>query len=308
MTKQNFPSVSIVVPTHHRNADLECCLDAVSRLNPGADEVIVVDSAPEGPGARDVAERWGARYVREDKPGASRARNRGARAARGEIIAFTDDDAAPDTAWLGRILPNFLDPLVALVAGQVIAPSIEPEIGHLYDLCGFSGQGTERLVFDSETPGWFERTNFLPFGLALNLALRRSVFEQWKGFDERIGVGTPVRGHEEQRAFLDLIELGFRLVYEPMAQVRHPLQLKSPEELQRRSLIRMQATAAYVTLLMVEEPQHRHEVLSYIWNKLWKSNGTRTASGTAPAFRLRGLLARLQGPGLYFRSRSIHQA
>ena len=275
MTRQDLPSVSIVVPTHHRNSDLECCLEAVSRLNPAADEIVVVDSAPKGPGAQDVALRWGARYVREDRPGASRARNRGAREARCDIVAFTDDDAAPDPDWLGLILPNFLDPLVALVAGQVIAPAIEPEIGRLYDLCGFSGQGPDRVVLDSETPRWFEMTNFLPFGLALNLALRRRVFEQWKGFDERIGVGTPVRGHEEQRAFLDLVELGFRLVYEPEAQVRHPLRSKSAEELRRRSLVRMQATAAYFTLLMVEEPQHRHEVLSYIWSKLWQRTGSR---------------------------------
>jgi glycosyltransferase involved in cell wall biosynthesis len=308
MTEKNLPSVSIVVPTHRRNADLECCLEAVSRLDPGADEIVVVDSAPDGPGAHDVALRWGARYVRENRPGASRARNRGAREASSDIIAFTDDDAAPASNWLGMILPEFLDPSVALVAGQVIAPAIEPAVGHLYDLCGFSGQGNDRLVLDCHTPRWFEKTNFLPFGLALNLALRRSVLEHWRGFDERIGVGTPLPGHEEQRAFLDLIELGFRLVYAPGAYVRHPLHAKSAEELRRRSLVRMQATSAYITLLMVEEPRHRREVLTYIWNKLWQSSASRVVPGAEAASLHRRLLARLQGPGRYFRSRSIKPA
>jgi glycosyltransferase involved in cell wall biosynthesis len=308
MTGENLPSVSIVVPTHHRNSNLECCLEAVSRLDPAADEIVVVDSAPEGPGAREVALRWGARYVREERPGASRARNRGARVASGDIIAFTDDDAAPDSNWLGMILPGFNDPLVGLVVGRVVAPAIDSEICHLYDLCGFTGQGLDRFVLGLETPRWFEKANFLPFGLALNLALRRSVLEHWRGFDERIGVGTPVPGHEEQRAFLDLIELGFRLVYEPEACVRHPLRSKTAEELRRRSLVRMQATAAYFTLLMIEEPRHRHEVLSYIWSKLRRRSEPRAAYGGEPVSQLRRLLARLQGPAMYFRARSINQA
>ena len=71
---------------------------------------------------REVAARWRAYYIREDQPGASRARNRGAEEARGDIVAFTDDDAAPDSDWLGSILPQFSDAGVALVAGKVFAP------------------------------------------------------------------------------------------------------------------------------------------------------------------------------------------
>jgi glycosyltransferase involved in cell wall biosynthesis len=301
--EQRAPSVSVVIPTRDRNKDLERCLVAVSQLQPQPTEVLVVDSAPKGDGAREVAARWHAVYIRETKPGASRARNRGARVACGDIVAFTDDDAAPDVNWLSLILPDFNDAKVALVAGKVIAPTSDPELSRLYELCGFLGQGDDRLIVDRDTPDWFEKVNFLPFGLALNLAIRRSVFQQWRGFDERIGVGTPMPGHEEQHAFLELIDRGFRLVYEPAARVTHPLSARCAEELRTRSLRRMQASSAYLTLLMVEEPKHWREVLRYVIGKFSGSHpkGVR-AEDQIPV--LRRVLARMQGPGLYFKALS----
>jgi glycosyltransferase involved in cell wall biosynthesis len=249
-----------------------------------------------------VAQRWHTRYVLEPRPGAARARNRGARAAHGEIVVFTDDDAAPEPGWLKALLPEFRDPEVALVAGRVVAPVAQPKLEALYELCGFLGQGHARIVVDRDSPGWFEQVNFLPFGLALNLAVRRAVFHGWPGFDERIGVGTAIPGHEEQRAFLQLIDLGYRLVYVPEALVAHPLSPKCAEELCSRSLRRMQASGAYLTLLMVEEPAHRREVLAHVmrWLK-HKPSAERAEAGTRPAM-LRQIVARLQGPALYFRS------
>lgn len=308
VTKANLSSVSVVVPTHNRNRDLERCLDAVSRLDPPADEVIVVDSAPQGEGARALCAKWRVRYVREDRPGASRARNRGAREAGCEIVAFTDDDAAPDPGWLGNLRPEFKDPRVALVAGMVIAPAMNSHLSRLYELCGFTGQGEDRLALDAQTPQWFEQVNFLPFGLAFNLAIRRSVFQSWSGFDERIGVGTSLPGNEEQRAFLDLIDLGFRLVYAPAARVCHPLVEKTKEELRLRSLLRIKASAAYLTLLMVEEPRHRKEVLAYVMRKLGGRFHHRQAQNGVSTPVLPRLWARLQGPGIYLRSRRGHQA
>jgi len=300
------PTVSVVVPTHNRNSDLERCLATIRRLDPPADEVIVVDSAPTGEGAREIAARWRARYVREERPGASRARNCGARAASGEIVAFTDDDAAPDPGWLGTLLPEFADPHVALVAGKVIVPAMQPQLNRLYELCGFIGQGEDRFTLDAETPQWFERASFLPFGLALNLAIRRSVFEHWGGFDERIGMGTRLPGHEEQRAFLDLIHLGFRLVYAPAACVLHPLVPKTKEELRLRSLLRIQASAAYITLLLVEEPRHRREVFAYVLHKFRGRSSVQPPENQVSNPVLPSYWARLQGPGIYFRMRREH--
>ena len=80
------PRLSVVVCTHDRPLDLAHCLDALERLDLTV-EVIVVDSASEPPCKR-LVERYadaipGIRYVREDGPGLSRARNRGIGEARG---------------------------------------------------------------------------------------------------------------------------------------------------------------------------------------------------------------------------------
>lgn len=296
-------SVSVVVPTRDRIGDLERCLQAVSRLYPPPVEIIVVDSAPQRVSAREVALRWCARYLRDNVKGASRARNLGAREACGDIVAYTDDDAVPDASWLNSLVQEFSDPRVALVAGKVVPPTVEPELYRLYELCGFVGQGSDRIVLDRDTPHWFERVSFLPFGLGPNLAIRRSAFRHWCGFDERLGPGTPVPGHEEQRAFLQLINLGFRLVYAPTACVTHPLPAPTIEELRRRGVRRLQASSAYLTLLMIEEPRHRREVLGHILRKLQAASKPKGGMTAEHSFRLQCLIARLHGIGLYFISR-----
>jgi hypothetical protein len=185
-----------------------------------------------------------------------------------------------------------------------LPPAGAPELDRLYELCGFTGQSNRRTVVDRDTPQWFEKVNFLPFGLGPNLAIRRAAFQRWCGFDERLGPGTPVPGHEEQHAFLQLIDLGFRLVYVPTARVTHPLPAQSEEELRLRSLRRMQASSAYLTLLMVEEPRYRHEVIGYIIRKLWRRTKPHSGANGVQISRVRRLFARLEGPGLYFRARS----
>jgi len=306
-TREHALSVSVIVPTRDRNVDLERCLEAISCLDPSPMEVIVVDSSPRGEGAREVTLRWHARYLREDLPGASRARNRGAREACGDIVVYTDYDAVPDRSWLRTILDEFNDGRVALVAGKTVPPETEPGLNPLYELCGFSGQGSDRIVVEKSTPEWFQRVNFLPFGLGPNLAIRRSVFQQWGGFDERLGPGTPVPGHEEQYAFLQLIDLGFRLVYTPDARVTHPLRGCSAEELRMRSLRRMQASSAYLTLLMVEQRRHRRKVLGYIFRKSFGRTKLHGGSKGVRISKIRCLIARLQGPGLYFKSLLEHR-
>ena len=47
------------------------------------------------------------RYVREDRPGLSCARNRGLREARAGIVAFTDDDVRVDPLWVAALVRGF---------------------------------------------------------------------------------------------------------------------------------------------------------------------------------------------------------
>src|ERR1700686_3714969 len=113
---------SIIVCTHNRSGEVRENLPKVAGLDYPDDlfEGILVDNASTDDtqgAARDVPR---ARYFREDAPGLSHARNRGIREARGEFIAFIDDDASPERDWLQRLEKAFEDPLTACAGGKVV--------------------------------------------------------------------------------------------------------------------------------------------------------------------------------------------
>ena len=70
----------------------------------------MVDNAPSDDRSREVAPRWGVRYVTEPVRGLSRARNRGARSCETEIVAYIDDDAVAEPDWLTMLVRDFEDP------------------------------------------------------------------------------------------------------------------------------------------------------------------------------------------------------
>src|SRR6185503_20882790 len=87
------PAVTVAVCTRDRVEDLARCLDALEAIRYPALDLLVVDNAPATRDAeRLVAGRPRVRYVREVRPGLDWARNRAIAEARGEIVAFTDDD------------------------------------------------------------------------------------------------------------------------------------------------------------------------------------------------------------------------
>src|SRR5687768_5734054 len=92
--------LSIVIPSRHRPAALARCLTAIAAgdLDGAAFEVVVV---LDGEDVADplVPEGLEVRVLRVPRAGPAVARNRGAAAARGEVLAFTDDDCTPDRDW-----------------------------------------------------------------------------------------------------------------------------------------------------------------------------------------------------------------
>src|SRR5690349_8782081 len=103
-----LPVVSIIIPTYNRPAPLEQCLKALSQLDYPRDrfEVVVVDDgstiSPAGI-VEGFCSRLDIRMLRQANAGPAAARNLGAQEAKGQILAFTDDDCLPDPAWLGRM-------------------------------------------------------------------------------------------------------------------------------------------------------------------------------------------------------------
>jgi hypothetical protein len=224
------PLVSVVVPTRNRPTQLGSCLDSLLQLNYPSFEVMIVDNAPANDATqRLIEERFGrdtrVRYIREERPGASLARNRGTHAARGEIVAFTDDDAVVDRRWLSALVHGFAEnPQVMCVAGLTLPTELQTPAQVAFELYGGMTCGFQHRVYDlREHRG---DTLLYPytagvFGASNNVAFRRVPFLERGCFDITLGPATPTFGAEDLDAFLSVILRGQRIVYEPRAVVRH---------------------------------------------------------------------------------------
>src|ERR1700677_1689415 len=97
------PPASIVIPTRARLPYLEVALASIAPAAAQAGvEVLVVDDAGPSHAARELAERFGARYEPHSSPlGLNVARNTGVRLSTGELVVFVDDDVRVGSDWLG---------------------------------------------------------------------------------------------------------------------------------------------------------------------------------------------------------------
>ncbi len=214
---------SVVLCTRNRAGDLADALNGLAFQSVGPAlrwEIVVVDNGSVDDTA-DVVREYAARApvelrcVLEPEPGLSAARNRGWREARGEIIAFLDDDCLPDPAWLRSLIDAYDAPDVASVGGRLF-PLIDP---------------ADREKID---PAWLDVYTF-DHGDALrdvrimtgaNMSFRRSVLERIDGFDEQLGRigGCLLAGDESDLCRAILREPGAqRIRYQPDAVARHKL-------------------------------------------------------------------------------------
>jgi glycosyltransferase involved in cell wall biosynthesis len=295
-------SFSVVIPTYDRPADLERCLAAIAAQDYPAFDVIVVDNAPRSTATEEVARRWNARYVRQDRRGLCRARNRGALVSSADIIAYLDDDSIPEPQWLSGLSQEFEDPLVMAVGGRTIPVRVETEAERLFaQLRGNSYNHPSRIVVDKSTPRWFEQCSFGGIGAGCNMAVRRKAFEVWPGFHERTDRGTAVYGGGEHHAFVSLVNLGYRVAHTPNAVVRHPFPA-TMSLLEGRYLRDLTASAAFFTMMLVEERTFRSRTLRYLWESVRRKH--RVWRGDSPSkprivSRLRAGAALALGPFRY---------
>ena len=244
---------SVVVASRDRPDELRACLRSVLQAVSSEDEIIVVDSASADPEAvRSVALASGARYVRSQLGGSARARNLGVQLARGEFIAFTDDDARVDPGWLKALVGGFSNPAVAAVVGPVFELGKDPP-ALLLSFMGFDA-ASDSIGFNRLSPEWFERTRYGAVGSGANLAVRRSAFARHGLFRGCLGAGAPISG-DENYYILTLIERGETVINEPTARVHHPQQ---PLE-RRRELYR--SRIAYLSYVFLTRPQLRWRLI-----------------------------------------------
>ncbi len=221
------PFISVVICTRDRPGQLASCLRSVARQEYPRFEVLVVDNAPATDEVRALActglDLVALRYVREPRPGLSWARNAGAAAAAGEIIAYLDDDEEPDPHWLAGLAAGFSrGPDIGCVTGIVLPARLDtPAQEWFEELGGHSkGRGFSRAIFTASGPQ-SPLFPLPPFGVGANMAFRREVLAAIGAFDVALGAGTPARACEDTLALTMVLLAGYRIAYEPAALMRH---------------------------------------------------------------------------------------
>ena len=213
------PTVSVIVCTRDRPADLRACLDSLVRLRTPPHEILVVDNCPSDDRAREVCAESPARYLREDRPGASRARNRGIVEATGEVIAFLDDDCVVDPGWLDELGETLADPLVMALTGYLGPLELDKRAQYLFEVHGGFQRYPERRVFDGARDSPVKLAGVA--GASANSMFRRRVFEELGLFAEDLGPATPTRAAEDKYLFYRIVEAGYRIVFDPARIVWH---------------------------------------------------------------------------------------
>jgi glycosyltransferase involved in cell wall biosynthesis len=123
-------AVSLVVPTYKRSRVVMRCLESIQQQTLADFELLLVDNSPDGELGPQVeafnrTAKKKARYVPEPRLGLHNARHAGARAATGDVLVFTDDDAGFDPDWLAAYARCFEAHREMAAAGGPIRPAWE---------------------------------------------------------------------------------------------------------------------------------------------------------------------------------------
>lgn len=211
MESSGTHTTSVVIPARNRPQALESCLDALAAqtLPAGSFELIVVDDGSEPPLVLDPA-RWSSKFalklIHQENAGPAGARNRGVAEARGEFLAFTDDDCLPTPTWLENIVAALRENPEAMVGGSTFN-------GLKNDLFAEASQLTLEMVYN-----YFNRDPKNAYFFASNnIAARRDRYLASSGFDADFN--SPAA---EDREFCDRWRMQKRpLLWEPTAQIEH---------------------------------------------------------------------------------------
>ena len=231
------PAVSVVIPTHRRETRLAFALEALREqtLSPERFEVIVVRS-PETVARAAPPDGLQVRFVVSDRPSRPGQRNLGLSTARGELIAFTDDDCRPAPGWLEALL-QAADGDRVVVQGRTLPDPAERHLLH----------GLARSQTVEALGPWYP---------TCNMAFGRRLLEDLGGFDEEF-----VASSEDTDLALRAVEHGAEAVFAADALVHHAV-LPQPLHAALREGWQRWWTAP---LLFRRHPDHRR----YLWGRIF---------------------------------------
>lgn len=205
-----LPTISIVIPVRDRAEDLRNCLTSLQKLDYPDDllEVVVVDDGSSD-NTPQVAQELGALLLESGVTGGgpALARNKGAAAAGGEILAFIDSDCTAAENWLSDLLPAFTDEKLAAVGGWVDGMHHGSALDRYEAVMSSLNLGRREM-----SGGAGGDTFYLP---SCNLLMRKTAFTGAGGFRAELRVG------EDVDLTWRLRDAGWEIQYMPCGTVYH---------------------------------------------------------------------------------------
>jgi glycosyltransferase involved in cell wall biosynthesis len=208
--------ISVIVATHNRRDKLQMLMKSVEGLEIDEGlrcEFIIVDNNSTDDTKRVVdshseRSRYEIRYVFERERGNGRARNRAIAVARGEVLAFTDDDCILDPQWIRRISRKFeVDPALACMGGRV----------ELFD------KNDRAMTIRTWNEEIEAKSAEQLYGLIIgcNMAVRRGVLDAIGAFDPVFGPGSEIGSGGDSEFLYRTYKKGLAIKYYPDVLVFH---------------------------------------------------------------------------------------
>ncbi len=207
---KSHPFVSVIIPVHNRPEEIKTCLAAFEALDYPRNryEIIVVDDASSDhtPQVIKTFHNVMAVFLEQNRQAAF-CRNLAAEKAGGDILAFIDSDCICTPQWLNDLIPAFNDPCVAAVGGRIDSVYKDSALDQYETVKSSLIMGNrERQSQPSD------RMFYVP---SCNLLVKREVFLEANGFNERLYVG------EDVDLCLRLQDAGHRVEFRPEGRIYH---------------------------------------------------------------------------------------
>ena len=252
------PVVSVCIPVVSNHGLIESCLDSLADSRPSVDtEVVVVANGLVADGLSSLQKRDDIVLVFSAvNTGFSGGNNLAAGIARGGFLLFLNDDSLVEAGFIDRLLHVVDgDPLIAAAGGKILsADGTLQEAGSVLWSDGWAAHVGAGLP--AESPAYGDRRE-VDYISANGLLVDRQAWDAVGGFDERYFPAY----YEDVDLCLALLERGYRVVYEPGAQLRH-LESQSTSAAFRSFLLlrnRAQLLAKWSTLLQTF-PDHPDQI------------------------------------------------
>ncbi len=259
--------ISLLIPTYKRSKDLARCLQSIAHQTKSPNEVVVVcrdedwDTRTFLEGITDL--RLPLHIVLVDVPGQVAALNAGLAQVSSDIVAITDDDAAPWPDWLSRIETHFSEnPRLGGVGGRDHVIGYGPYREH--KTVGILQWFGRRIGNHHCGKGEARRVDFLK---GANMSYRMAALGPLR-FDQRLR-GSGAQVHNDFAFSLEVRARGWQIIYDPAVAVDHyPAQRFGNDERfgdDIRSRSATNASAYNETLAVLEYfPRYRH-VFFWFW-------------------------------------------